>query len=198
VGRASQATDVAPSPSDGNGARRPPKQEHRSGPRHQPTHCQEPSRQDHEANRIQLFVRACAVGADCGGRRVGGRAFRRGIGPSRRRLTVYCDLSARRGFVGHFCSIDQIHDIHAFRERRLSYLWRRCEPSDVTGRSASPYAASQQQNTFPAPGASGTATRMEIHQALSAKTTCRICRCPRVGRRLGQPNSAMAGGSNEN
>ena len=84
---------------------------------------------------IQLFVRACAVGADCGGRRVGaaGRAFRRGIGPSRRLLTVHCDLSARRGFVGHFCSIDQIHDIYAFRERRLSYLWRRCEPSGCHG-----------------------------------------------------------------
>ena len=65
----SAGSGTAPGAGDGDGSRRPPQQEHRYGPRHQPTNRGKPSHEDHEANRIEVLASAGAVGADRGRRR---------------------------------------------------------------------------------------------------------------------------------
>ena len=68
-GDSPRGSHAATARGDGKGARRPPQQEHRGRPRHQPTHRREPSRIDHEENRIEVASGAGPIGARRGGRR---------------------------------------------------------------------------------------------------------------------------------
>ena len=53
-GGAHRGPHAATAPDHGDGPRRPSQQEYRRGPRHQPTHGREPSRLDHEENRLEV------------------------------------------------------------------------------------------------------------------------------------------------
>ena len=65
--------DAATARGDGTGARRPAQQEHRGRSRHQPTHRREPSRLDHEENRLEVASRAGPIGARRGRRAEAGQ-----------------------------------------------------------------------------------------------------------------------------
>ena len=53
-GQSPRRPDTATASDHGTGPRRPAQQEHRRGSRHQPTHGREPSRGDHEKDRIDV------------------------------------------------------------------------------------------------------------------------------------------------
>ena len=54
---------AAAAPDHGTGPRRPSQQEHRRGSRHQPTHRREPSRLDHEEDRLEVASGVGPLGA---------------------------------------------------------------------------------------------------------------------------------------
>ena len=51
----------------GKGSGRPPEQEHRRRSRHQPAHGREPSRLDHETDRVEVAACFGAIGVSCFG-----------------------------------------------------------------------------------------------------------------------------------
>ena len=62
-GEPRRGSHAATAPDHGAGPRRPPQQEYRRGSRHQPTHCREPSRLDHEEDRLEVSSGIGPIGA---------------------------------------------------------------------------------------------------------------------------------------
>ena len=92
-----RGSDAATARGDGTGARRPPQQEYRRRSRHQPTHRREPSRLDHEENRLEVASRAGPIGARRGGRVRSRGKFRKPVKRVWRRSPIYaCQANATR------------------------------------------------------------------------------------------------------